>query len=212
MNVRSLDLGPPHRGRAREKVHRPGEPASTTGHFDEVNVFGTPTGRTVRARRGASTQRTTRLLVGVWRRLKEETKSESGRARGWSAHRRVSKRMPHKWRLRVTCGASGKGRSSEQACLRFLVTDSQRVAKPRKAVVGDGVDAPRRHLRAMVEVLTIYLKEASVGQATTIGLDIAKHVFQAHGADEAGNVLFRKRLTRAKLLEFFARQPAASSR
>jgi transposase len=41
-------------------------------------------------------------------------------------------------------------------------------------------------------------------QATTIGLDIAKHVFQAHGADAVGRVLFRKRLTRAKLLGFFA--------
>ena len=43
-------------------------------------------------------------------------------------------------------------------------------------------------------------------QATTIGLDIAKHVFQAHGADGAGHVLFRKRLTRAKLLGFLAAQ------
>ena len=43
-------------------------------------------------------------------------------------------------------------------------------------------------------------------QATTIGLDIAKHVFQAHGADAAGRMLFRKRLTRAKLLGFFAAQ------
>ena len=41
-------------------------------------------------------------------------------------------------------------------------------------------------------------------QASTIGLDIAKRVFQAHGADAAGRVVFRKRLTRAKLLEFFA--------
>ena len=41
-------------------------------------------------------------------------------------------------------------------------------------------------------------------QAITIGLDIAKHVFQAHGADAAGHVLFRKRLTRAKLLGFLA--------
>ena len=40
----------------------------------------------------------------------------------------------------------------------------------------------------------------------TIGLDIAKHVFQAHGAGPAGGVLFRKRLTRAKLLGFFAAQ------
>ena len=32
-------------------------------------------------------------------------------------------------------------------------------------------------------------------QATTIGLDIAKHVFQVHGADGAGHVLFRKRIS-----------------
>ena len=32
--------------------HRPGEPASATGLYHEVNVFGTRTGRTVRAERG----------------------------------------------------------------------------------------------------------------------------------------------------------------
>ena len=41
-------------------------------------------------------------------------------------------------------------------------------------------------------------------QAITIWLDIAKPVFQAHGADAAGHVLFRKRLTRARLLGFLA--------
>jgi transposase len=46
-----------------------------------------------------------------------------------------------------------------------------------------------------------------VSQASTIGLDIAKRVFQAHGADAAGHVVFRKRLTRAKVLEFFATHP-----
>jgi transposase len=43
-------------------------------------------------------------------------------------------------------------------------------------------------------------------QATTIGLDIAKHVFQVHGADAAGHVLSRKRITRVKLLGFLAAQ------
>ena len=46
-----------------------------------------------------------------------------------------------------------------------------------------------------------------MGQASTIGLDIAKRVFQAHGADATGRVVFRKRLVRAKVLEFFAGQP-----
>src|SRR5690242_16024851 len=43
-------------------------------------------------------------------------------------------------------------------------------------------------------------------QATTIGLDIAKHVLQLHGADAAGHVLFRKRITRMKLLSLLAAQ------
>lgn len=44
-------------------------------------------------------------------------------------------------------------------------------------------------------------------QVSTIGLDIAKQVFQAHGADASGKVVFRKKISRAKLLSFFASQP-----
>lgn len=46
-----------------------------------------------------------------------------------------------------------------------------------------------------------------MGEVTTIGLDIAKSVFQIHGLDEAGTVLIRKRISRAKVLEFFAELP-----
>jgi transposase len=46
-----------------------------------------------------------------------------------------------------------------------------------------------------------------MGEATTIGLDIAKSVFQAHGADAAGGVVFRKKLSRGRVLAFFAAQP-----
>src|SRR3954453_21149503 len=51
------------------------------------------------------------------------------------------------------------------------------------------------------------LEETSVGQAHTNGLDIAERVFQAHGADASGRVVFRKRLLRAKVLALFAAQP-----
>lgn len=44
-------------------------------------------------------------------------------------------------------------------------------------------------------------------EVSTIGLDIAKSVFQAHGADAAGRQLFSHRITRAKVLPFFAAQP-----
>jgi hypothetical protein len=37
-----------------------------------------------------------------------------------------------------------------------------------------------------VEVLKHHCEEASVGEVTTIGLDLAKHIFQAHGADASG--------------------------
>jgi transposase len=44
-------------------------------------------------------------------------------------------------------------------------------------------------------------------QVTTIGLDIAKSVFQVHGVDARGRVVLRKRLPRAKVLAFFANLP-----
>ncbi|SFP96506.1 IS110 family transposase [Sphingomonas rubra] len=46
-----------------------------------------------------------------------------------------------------------------------------------------------------------------MSEVTTIGLDIAKHIFHAHGADERGGMVFSRRLTRGKLLDFFAAQP-----
>jgi transposase len=46
-----------------------------------------------------------------------------------------------------------------------------------------------------------------MGEVTTIGLDIAKSVFQAQGADASGSVVFRKKLSRGRLLAFFAAQP-----
>jgi len=39
---------------------------------------------------------------------------------------------------------------------------------------------------------------------TTIGLDIAKNVFQMHGVDGHSKVVLRKKLSRGKVLEFFA--------
>ena len=44
-----------------------------------------------------------------------------------------------------------------------------------------------------------------MGEVITIGLDIAKSVFQVHGVDEAGAVMLRKRIGRAKMLEFFGK-------
>ena len=43
---------------------------------------------------------------------------------------------------------------------------------------------------------------------TMIGVDLAKCVFQLHGASMAGQVMFRKKLTRAQFCAFMAQHPA----
>jgi len=44
-------------------------------------------------------------------------------------------------------------------------------------------------------------------QIITVGLDLAKHVFQVHGAGVNGAVVLRKKLRREQLLGFFAKLP-----
>lgn len=44
-------------------------------------------------------------------------------------------------------------------------------------------------------------------QVAIIGVDLAKRVFQLHGAAADGSVLFRKKLTRERFLSFLASQP-----
>lgn len=44
-------------------------------------------------------------------------------------------------------------------------------------------------------------------QVTTVGLDLAKSVFQVHAVDADGRVIIRKALRRAQVLPFFAKQP-----
>jgi hypothetical protein len=45
-------------------------------------------------------------------------------------------------------------------------------------------------------------QEAIMKEVTIIGLNIAKNVFQAHGAYQDGGVAFRKKLSRGKVLSF----------
>lgn len=44
-------------------------------------------------------------------------------------------------------------------------------------------------------------------EVVTVGLDIAKSVFQVHGVDAEGRVVVQRRLTRAKLIPFFEKLP-----
>ena len=49
---------------------------------------------------------------------------------------------------------------------------------------------------------------ASTMDITTIGFDLAKTVFQVHGADGEGRPVLRRKLRRGKVLAFFAGLPS----
>ena len=42
-------------------------------------------------------------------------------------------------------------------------------------------------------------------QVTTIGIDLAKHVFQVHGITKDGEVVFNRAIRRAQLIQFFTK-------
>ena len=50
-------------------------------------------------------------------------------------------------------------------------------------------------------------KGASMERVSVIGIDLAKNSFQAHGARADGSVAVRRKLRRAKILDFMASQP-----
>ena len=44
-------------------------------------------------------------------------------------------------------------------------------------------------------------------EISTIGLDLAKSIFQVHAVDASGEIVVRKALRRAQVLPFFAKLP-----
>jgi len=46
-----------------------------------------------------------------------------------------------------------------------------------------------------------------MSEVITIGIDLAKNVFQVHGVDAEGNVIIRRQLRRGQMLPFFKKQP-----
>src|SRR6266508_59926 len=70
------------------------------------------------------------------------------------------------------------------------------------------MDAPlslRRQLRQSGSVVLPLNREgASVMKITTVGVDLAKTVFQIHGVDDRGRAVLRKQLKRTEMLSFFA--------
>jgi transposase len=63
----------------------------------------------------------------------------------------------------------------------------------------------------MVVVEDHQQREPSMSEIT-IGLDLAKNIFQVHGVDETGTAVVAKRLRRSQVIGFFAGLPLARRR
>ena len=46
-----------------------------------------------------------------------------------------------------------------------------------------------------------------MNDVTTIGLDLAKNVFQVHGVDASGETVIRRQLRRLQVIQFFSTLP-----
>ena len=68
--------------------------------------------------------------------------------------------------------------------------------------------APLRHQCAKLVFSENYQeREPSMGEVTTIGLDLAEHVFRVHGIDAEGATVLRRQLRRGQVLASFSRLP-----
>src|SRR5579872_7238815 len=75
---------------------------------------------------------------------------------------------------------------------------------PRK----DGLDGPRTASMCQNEVdEDLKQRGPSMNEISTIGLDLAKNVFQIHGVDASGAVVLRRQLRRGAVEKLFAQLP-----
>jgi transposase len=72
----------------------------------------------------------------------------------------------------------------------------------------DGVDGPLTASDRARMVSSRNTKgEPSMGEITTVGIDLAKNVFQVHGVDANGDIVVRKAVRRAQVVRFFEALP-----
>src|SRR5690349_17857816 len=96
------------------------------------------------------------------------------------------------------------GRASCRRCRGWPRLASKGTCWATAASRAMGWMAPYWHGCATVGLSEITLEEPCAMQIATIGLDLAKHVFQVHGVDAAGKAVLRRRLRRVQVVDFFA--------
>jgi len=91
---------------------------------------------------------------------------------------------------------------------RRLDSSAQR---PADALI-NGMDAPTLHASVCAKVDSVEQPLNQVGASemniTTVGIDLAKNVFQIHGVDERGKMVLRKQLKPCAGDEFLVNLPA----
>jgi transposase len=77
----------------------------------------------------------------------------------------------------------------------------------RNPTTTDGVDGSRsRHRGAKVVVVINHeQEELSAMKINTVGLDLAKNIFQVHGIDDTGNMIVGRSLRRRQVIPFFGK-------
>ena len=60
----------------------------------------------------------------------------------------------------------------------------------------------KNEMASILMAITHYLEEAKMNNITTIGLDLAKQIFQVHGVDQDGHPVLKKQLRRGQVVKF----------
>lgn len=66
------------------------------------------------------------------------------------------------------------------------------------------VFAPNTPVTSVAEVF-FYVAEVNMDSVTLVDIDLGKHSFHLHGQDGKGQAVFRRKLNRKQLVEFFAK-------
>jgi hypothetical protein len=96
---------------------------------------------------------------------------------------------------------------------KALKSHDQRTASCHICTECDGVDAPTPTASQCAKLVMLRSpgkERASMNEVTIVGVDLAKRVFQVHGAAADGAVVFRKKLTRTQFLAFLGKLPACT--
>jgi transposase len=94
---------------------------------------------------------------------------------------------------------------------RFLMLDLPSwLRASRSPLEDDGVDGTLHRCQCAKRVIVVktdHQERPSMNEITTIGLDLAKSVFQVHGVDATGRAVLKRQLKRKDVLAFFKKLP-----